>query len=178
MKINSILISAIIASSLAANSTSTIEVPVTKSVPLVKTYTKYDTKTQCTDKLFTKEVVCGQKVVNKQDNGWGQGIGTIIGGVAGSQINGNDEAKIAAGIGGALLGGFLGKRINERVEVQNEYCQETFTKQVCNQVQVPYTEEVISGYMNYAIVDGQQIQKQSLQPLQTIKVKAKVIYEW
>lgn len=138
--------------------TSDIEyVPVTRSQPVYSTITKTIPHEVCQDQ---------QVAVQQPSNGnspMGAIVGGIIGGVLGHQIGGG-SGKVAATIGGATVGTMIGQSGNRDART---------TYQSVRRCIIQYetkSENVLTGYINYAKYRGQDIAKMSEEPLKEIKV--------
>lgn len=133
-------------------------VPVTRSEPNYSTITKNIPQQECWDEQ-----------VAVQNGGGGNDVigglvGAAIGGALGSQI-GKGSGKTAATIGGAAIGTMMGQGAN-RAPSTTSY--QTVRK--CDTRYTTQTENVLSGYTNYAKFRGRDIAKVSDQPLKEIKI--------
>lgn len=146
-----------------------IQVPVHHSTPVYGQSVTYEE--HCHTITRAEKTQCGESLVYHQDNGWGQIIGSTLGGVGGYQIRGNKEAKIAAAIGGALLGGYVGRHVNEGVRVKPHYCTQYIPTKVCKKV--PKTHKYLSGWNNYAYHHGEEIVIRTSEPIEFITLHRK-----
>ena len=132
-------------------------VPVSRSEPVYSNIIKNIPHEVCQDQ---------QVAVEQQSGGsspMGAIVGGIIGGVLGHQI-GRGSGKVAATIGGAAVGTMIG---------QNSSRDTRTTYQTIRRCVVQYetkSENVLTGYINYAKYRGQDIAKMSDEPLKEIKV--------
>jgi uncharacterized protein YcfJ len=132
-------------------------VPVSRSEPVYSNIIKNIPHEVCQDQ---------QVAVEQQSSGsspMSAIVGGIIGGVLGHQIGGG-SGKIAATIGGATVGSMIG---------QNNSRDTRTTYQTIRRCVVQYeskSENVLTGYINYAKYRGQDIAKMSDEPLKEIKV--------
>lgn len=146
-----------------------IQVPVHHSTPVYSETVTYEE--QCHTVTRKQQVPCGESLAYHRDNGWGQLIGSTLGGVSAYQIHGNTEAKIAAAVGGALLGGYVGRHMNEGVRVRPHYCTQHIPTEVCNKV--PKVHKYLSGWNNYAYHHGEEIVIRSSEPIEFITLHKK-----
>ncbi|MDD5211079.1 MAG: glycine zipper 2TM domain-containing protein [Sulfuricurvum sp.] len=138
--------------------TSDIEyVPVTRYEPVYSTIRKNIPHEVCQDH---------QVAVQYQNSGnsvAGGLIGGIIGGVLGHQIGGG-SGKVAATIGGAAVGTMIGQDANRNPQTSYQ------TVRRCVIHYETKSENVLTGYINYAKYRDQDIAKMSDEPLKEIKV--------
>jgi len=153
-----LLSSALFAESLATTSEN---VRVTRSEPIYKTVTNQKPIKECWDETTQGTQQGGNDVI-------GGLVGGAIGGALGSQV-GKGSGKTAATIGGALVGGMLGQSAS-----RGESTPQTVQK--CKTRYETTTEQVVSGYNNYATYQGRQITKFSDMPLQHITVYTNISY--
>lgn len=131
-------------------------VPVTRSEPVYSNIIKNIPHEVCQDQ---------QVAVTQQSNSSPMSaiVGGIIGGVLGHQI-GAGSGKVAATISGAAVGTMIG---------QNSSRDSRTTYQAVRRCVIQYenkSEQVLTGYINYAKYRGQDIAKMSDEPLKEIKV--------
>ncbi|MFA6188229.1 MAG: glycine zipper 2TM domain-containing protein [Sulfuricurvum sp.] len=132
-------------------------VPVTRSQPVYSNIIKNIPHEVCQD----------QQVAIQQQSGGSSAmsgiVGGIIGGVLGHQIGGG-SGKVAATIGGATVGTMIG---------QSGARDTRTTYQTVRRCVIQYetkSENVLTGYINYAKYRDQDIAKMSDEPLKEIKV--------
>lgn len=132
-------------------------VPVTRSEPVYSNITRNIPHEVCQD----------QQVAVQQPSDGSSAmsgiVGGIIGGVLGHQIGGG-SGKVAATIGGATMGTLIG---------QSDSRDTRTTYQTVRRCIIQYetkSENVLTGYINYAKYHGQDIAKISDEPLKEIKV--------
>lgn len=132
-------------------------VPVTRSEPLYSTVTK----------SIPREVCQDQQVAVQQQSGGnsivGGIVGAAIGGVLGHQIGGG-SGKVAATIGGAAVGTMVGQGLERDTQTDYQTVRRCFTQYETQ------SENIITGYTNYAKFHGRDIAKTSDHPLREIKV--------
>lgn len=132
-------------------------VPVTRSEPIYSTITKKIPHDVCED----------QQVAVQEQNGnsniVGGLVGAAIGGVLGHQLGGG-SGKVATTIGGAAIGTMLGQNADRQTQTSYQTVRRCYTQYDMQ------TDNVITGYMNYAKYHGRDIAKTSPQPLNEIKV--------
>lgn len=132
-------------------------VPVTRSEPVYSNIIRNIPREICQDQ---------QVAVQQQSSGsspMGAIVGGIIGGVLGHQIGGG-SGKVAATIGGATVGTMIGQSGSRDTRT---------TYQTVRRCVIQYetkSENVLTGYINYAKYHGQDIAKMSDEPLKEIKV--------
>lgn len=66
-------------------------------------------------------VVSVRPIQVSTENGMGSAIGSIAGGIAGSQIGGGNTAHLLGAVGGAILGGFAGNAAQDGLTSQMGY---------------------------------------------------------
>lgn len=131
-------------------------VPVTRSEPVYSTITKNIPHEVCQD----QQVVVRQQ---SSSNVAGGIVGGIIGGVLGHQIGGG-SGKVAATIGGATLGTMIGQDANRDPRTTYQTVRRCFIQYETK------SENLLTGYINYAKYHDQDIAKMSDEPLKEIKV--------
>lgn len=131
--------------------------PVTHSEPIYSTVTKKIPHDVCQDEQVAVQQQTGG------NNVAGGLMGAIIGGIIGHQIGGG-SGKVAATIGGAAAGTMLGENAGRDTQTSYQTVRRCYTQYETQ------TENVITGYMNYAKYRGRDIAKISDQPLTEIKV--------
>lgn len=132
-------------------------VPVTRSEPVYSTITKNIPHEVCQDQ---------QVMIRQQSSGnnvAGGIVGGIIGGVLGHQIGGG-SGKVAATIGGAAVGTMIGQDANRDPRITYQTVRRCFIQYETK------SENVLTGYINYAKYHDQDIAKMSDEPLKEIKV--------
>ncbi|MDP1783912.1 MAG: glycine zipper 2TM domain-containing protein [Sulfuricurvum sp.] len=137
--------------------TSDIEyVPVTRSEPIYSTITKNIPHEVCQDQQVAIQQQSGNSLI-------GGIVGGIIGGVLGHQVGGG-SGKVAATIGGAAVGTMVGQGANRDSRTSYQ------TVRRCVIQYETQSENVLTGYINYAKYHDQDIAKMSDEPLKEIKV--------
>lgn len=132
-------------------------VPVTRSEPVYSNIIKNIPHEVCQDQQVAVQHQTGS------NSPMGAIVGGIIGGVLGHQIGGG-SGKVAATIGGATVGTMIG---------QSSSRDPRTTYQSVRRCVIQYetkSENVLTGYINYAKYHGQDIAKMSDEPLKEIKV--------
>lgn len=132
-------------------------VPVTRSEPVYSTIIKNIPHEVCQDQQVAVQHQAGS------NSPMGAIVGGIIGGVLGHQIGGG-SGKVAATIGGTTVGTMIG---------QSSSRDPRTTYQSVRRCVIQYekkSENVLTGYINYAKYHDQDIAKMSDEPLKEIKV--------
>lgn len=143
---------------MANNATTEIEyVPVIRSEPIYSTYNRTVPREVCQDEQVPVQQTSGGS------NVMGGLVGAAIGGVLGNQI-GAGSGKVAATIGGAAVGTMIGQNADKNTQVSYQTVRRCYTQTETQ------TDNVITGYMNYAKFRGRDIAKVSKEPLREIKV--------
>jgi uncharacterized protein YcfJ len=164
MKKTLFFLSVIASASLFADGfTATENVKVTRSEPVYKNITTQKPIRECWDETQQVTQGGGNDII-------GGLVGGAIGGALGSQV-GKGSGKTAATIGGAIVGAMVGEGANRGSETSVPQ-----TVQKCKTTYQSSTEQVLSGYNNYAIYQGKQIVKFSNTPLTSITVYTNISY--
>ncbi|MDD2828341.1 MAG: glycine zipper 2TM domain-containing protein [Sulfuricurvum sp.] len=132
-------------------------VSVTRSEPIYSTVSKKIPHEVCEDQQVAVQEQGGNS------NVVGGLVGAALGGVLGHQLGGG-SGKVATTIGGAAIGTMLGQNADRPTQTNYQTVRRCYTQYDMQ------TDNVITGYMNYAKYRGRDIAKTSSQPLKEIKV--------
>lgn len=132
-------------------------VPVTRSEPIYSTYNRSVPREVCQDEQVPVQQSSGGS------NVIGGLVGAAIGGVLGNQI-GAGSGKVAATIGGAAVGTMIGQNADKNTQTSYQTVRRCYTQYDTQ------TDNVVTGYMNYAKFHGRDIAKASKEPLKEIRV--------
>lgn len=132
-------------------------VPVTRSQPVYSNIIKNIPHEVCQDQqVAVQQPSSGNSAMSSI-------VGGIIGGVLGHQIGGG-SGKVAATIGGATVGTMIGQSGSNDTKTTYQTVRRCFIQYETK------SENVLTGYINYAKYRGQDIAKMSEEPLKEIKV--------
>lgn len=138
--------------------TSDVEyVPVTRSEPVYSSVSRNVPREVCRDEqVAVQQPTGGNNVI-------GGLVGAAIGGVLGHQIGGG-SGKVAATIGGAAVGTMIGQNADQQTQTSYQTVRRCYTQYETQ------TDNVITGYINYAKYRGRDIAKTTKEPIREIKV--------
>jgi len=140
---------------------------VVYSTPIIKTVTKkVYTGDVVQNKVVHRKVPCrNTHSINRNSIGFDTIVGTVAGIAIGNQFhNHKDAAKVIGGLGG----GYIANQM--RQGDQGECYEESAVQEYTPSYQT-VSEDVIVGYNNYIIVDGEKICKRSDQKRKFLKIK-------
>jgi uncharacterized protein YcfJ len=165
MKKSAIILAALLSSTLFAENlgTTSQNIQVTRSEPVYKTISSQRPIKECWEESSEST---GQSGGNDIIGGL---VGGAIGGALGNQV-GQGSGKTAATIGGAIIGSMMGQGASRGGSGSPQAVQKCKTRYETT------SEQVLSGYNNYATFQGRQIMKFSDSPLQHITVYTSVSY--
>jgi len=140
---------------------------VISSTPITQTVTqRVKVGEEIRDRVVKRAVPCNRNINTNSiglDTIIGAGIGLAIGNRVGKG-HGREVAKVLGGLGG----GYMANQM--RVNSYNSCYEDRVVHDVIPRYET-ITKEVVTGYQNCVIVDGERLCKESSEPLKFIKVK-------
>lgn len=150
----------------AESFTTTETIKVTHSEPIYRTITSQTPIQECWDET--------EEVMQQSGSGGGDVVGALVGGAIGGALGhqvGQGSGKTAATIGGAIIGSMIGQNAPRSAPQSGS--------RVIKKCKTRYetrSQQVLSGYNNYATLKGKTVIKFSELPLEFVTVYTTVSY--